>query len=247
MSQLISNEELRKQLAAIAAEQSQDEKSSTNNISIKGKRFSIAGEKIGTQMDAVVVASAYENVYYDSPYDPDNIESPACFAVQQLTEDGMKPHPKAPRPQANSCAECPFNQWGSAKVGKGKACKNNRRLLLMPYNDATGVQVDQIATLKIPPMSIKSWSNYVKVLASRFKIPYFAAATTFTIDDDYDYPVLNMKLNTLIDDSSILQELIDRQEEFSSIILEPYDGIATNQDAKAVPNQASASRRSKMS
>lgn len=52
------------------------------------------------------------------------------------------------------CAKCPWNQFGSATVGKGKMCKESRRLLLWSAEtNASGI-------LSVPPSSIKNWKNY---------------------------------------------------------------------------------------
>lgn len=53
------------------------------------------------------------------------------------------------------CAECPHNQWGTAKKGgKGKECKNMRRLYILVEGS------DMPIVMTLPPTSIKEWEKY---------------------------------------------------------------------------------------
>jgi hypothetical protein len=53
-----------------------------------------------------------------------------------------------------SCKHCAYNQFGSARSGSGKLCKESRRFLIWnPDNGQTGV-------LSVPPSSIRNWINY---------------------------------------------------------------------------------------
>lgn len=54
-----------------------------------------------------------------------------------------------------SCALCPFNQWGSGRGGKGKACKTKRRLFLLP--EGQGLPLE----LVLPPTSLKNFNNFI--------------------------------------------------------------------------------------
>lgn len=52
------------------------------------------------------------------------------------------------------CPECEWNKFGSALRGRGKLCKESRRLLLWsPATEVTGV-------LSVPPSSIANWRQY---------------------------------------------------------------------------------------
>lgn len=61
----------------------------------------------------------------------------------------------------NACANCPFNQFGSADDGAGKACKNMVRLYVLRGGEAFPLM------LTLPPTSIRNWGNYLakRVLA----------------------------------------------------------------------------------
>lgn len=106
-------------------------------------------------------------------------------------EDAMrsaKPHPgvvlmahqDAAFPPHFDCAACQMNQWGSEHqrrggVGKGKACKEMRRLLLL----IDGWTLP--ALMSLPPTSIRAWDAYCSAQAAK-KSAYFAVRTKFELD-----------------------------------------------------------------
>src|SRR5690606_3893940 len=55
----------------------------------------------------------------------------------------------------NACANCAFNQFGSADDGAGKACKNMVRLYVLREGEAFPLM------LTLPPTSIRNWANYL--------------------------------------------------------------------------------------
>ncbi|MGE4274082.1 MAG: hypothetical protein AB7E31_14670 [Desulfitobacterium sp.] len=52
------------------------------------------------------------------------------------------------------CAECPQNAWGSGKEGRGKACKEMRRMFLLTPDNALPIQIS------FPPTSISVIDNF---------------------------------------------------------------------------------------
>ena len=73
--------------------------------------------------------------------------------------DGVFPN-AGENKQAESCAECPMNEFGTAKEGKGKACKNTIRLLILLDNEYVPV------ILPCPPTSIGKKSSLMKWISS---------------------------------------------------------------------------------
>lgn len=77
---------------------------------------------------------------------------------------GDVPDANVPNKQAESCAACPQNAWGS-KISNGKevkACSDYRRVALVSADDP-----DTVYQANIPPASIKAWGNYIKELRMR--------------------------------------------------------------------------------
>lgn len=79
------------------------------------------------------------------------------------------------------CLRCPMNQWGSehqrrgGQGGKGKACKEMRRLLLLIDGWALP------AIMSLPPTSIRAWDAYCSAHAAK-RSAYFAVKTRFELD-----------------------------------------------------------------
>jgi hypothetical protein len=95
---------------------------------------------------------------------------PDCFSM-----DGLFPSETAEKKQHTNCRSCPMNQFGSdPDGGKGKACKNMKRLHilfekeLMPHR------------LSAPPSSIKAIDAYLSRLASQ-GLPHQLVKTTFSL------------------------------------------------------------------
>jgi hypothetical protein len=81
-------------------------------------------------------------------------------------------------PEFFDCATCPMNQWGSEYVkgnGRGKACKESRRLLL--FIDGWAAP----AVFVLPIMSIKPWDGYCSALRAK-RSSYFGVKTKFELD-----------------------------------------------------------------
>ena len=168
----------------------------------------------GNKLDVVVIDSIYENTYYVDDFDPDNPASPICFAFAH-DDNELAPHPNSTAPQHATCKGCPQNEFGSADRGKGKACKNSRRLAMVPASplDATTIEASEIAFLKLPVTSTKNWANYVNTLATMDRRPPFAVITTIGAQPDpkTQYKITFVK-KELVNDGDVLSALIKRHE-----------------------------------
>ena len=77
------------------------------------------------------------------------------------------------------CARCPLNQWGSAHqggAGKGKGCKEMRRLLFLP--DGWTMP----ALFALPPTSVTTWDAYYTGLRTR-RQRFWSCRTEFSLED----------------------------------------------------------------
>ena len=113
-------------------------------------------------------------------------QDPPDSQVQEAL-GARNPHPairlmdaKQALPDMFACATCPLNQWGSEHQrrggeGRGKGCKEMRRLLLLIDGWALP------ALMSLPPTSIKTWDAYCSGLAAR-RSGYFAVQTKFELD-----------------------------------------------------------------
>ena len=241
MQAALSNE-MSQMLAEAAKSQSESEKGSTPFISIKGKKFTLEDVKLGTEMDAVIVATTFDNVYYDAPYNPDEIRPPACFSLSVSGED-MVPHADSPLPQHPTCEGCPQNEYGTALQGKGKACKNGRRLLLAAFDSEKGVDTENLAIIRLPPTSLKGAAGYFKSVSTRRDRPVCSVVTTLSMDEDSDWPKVEMAFKDNVQDEEVLHDIIKNLAAFETIVSAPY----SVQGFTPYEETVSASKKSKMS
>jgi hypothetical protein len=142
------------------------------------------GTKTPGPLEVVVVDFVAVNKFYEGAYDKDNITPPACFAIGSNPAK-LVPSPNAPLPQAKTCAECPMNAFGSS--GKGKACKNERLLAVLPPD---GADDTPLWTLGVSPTGIKGFDGYVANVARTFNTVPVGVVTTVSLDPNVDYPSL---------------------------------------------------------
>lgn len=185
---------------AEAAATQEEAVGTSNFLSFKAGVIAFQGNPVANnKLQAVVVDSVMENVYYDTPYDEDDPRPPVCFAFGR-DEKEMKPHEKASKPQAQSCSECEWNKFGSAENGKGKACANRRRIALLPAEPLTesALEKSKFALAKLPVMSVANWAGYVRTLKGLQKRPPMGVVTEISTVPDTKSQfrvVFNHKLN----------------------------------------------------
>lgn len=205
----------------------------------------------GNQMVVVVVDYLNENALYDGDYDPDEPKPPICFAIGRVADE-MEPHDNVVSDSAKyfmpqddednpGCANCEFNEWGSADKGRGKACKNIRRLMLIPagkvskekgdwvtdlYDGANVFDKADMAILKIPVTSIKAWAAYVSSLSSSIRKPPYGVVTLITLKPDAK--------NSFLMEFEMLEEVFDDQ--LPGIMARRKESFASLSEAYSEPD-----------
>jgi hypothetical protein len=194
-----------------------------NFVSTRGGRLSFNGGEVpGNKLNVIILDHILENHYYTGRFDPDTPQSPVCFAFGR-TEVEMAPHEKATEPQAEACKGCPLNEFGSADTGKGKACKNIRRLALIPEDAIEDLEGVQVAYFKVPVTSVKAWAGYIQQLANVLRRPPFAVVTEISIVPDAKTQFkVQFKLVSQIDDGDHLAALLAKKNEMAETIAFPY-------------------------
>lgn len=182
-------------------------------LTIRGGILKYGDDVLPGNQACVVVIDAYrENTYYPGKYDPENASPPACYAFGRGPEpmfphESMQAHPDVFQPQhvadgeVKGCEGCPRNEWGSAETGRGKACKNRRRLICLPagyfaprkgsrdfdlelFTDPDHFATADTASLKLPVTSGKNWAKYVNQVAATTHRPFFGVFTRVYVEPD---------------------------------------------------------------
>lgn len=211
------------------------------------------------EMRCVILDGIMENVYYEGEYEEGSPSAPTCFAYGRYDRDGktvigidvredadgtgMSPHKSVLKPQHSDCDSCPHNQFGSALTGKGKACKNTRRLALIPVQGAMKKGVFNInvqdtehyatapvAYLKTPVMSTKIYSAFVTQVASSLKRPPYGVFTRiFTQPDTKSQFTVNFEAVDSIP-NTLGKIIMERHAEAMTAIAFPYAQLAESDD-----------------
>lgn len=193
-------------------------------VTIKGKVFSIkyggTNTPITVNMNGTLYAAPYFDVvipkakaelsktYYPNGYTEGSDDAPTCWA-----EDGVNPlGPTEQRPidpmtgtHCVDCRMCPMNQFGSKiseSGGKGKACADTRKLIVVPMaptgqknpdgSDATVMDGANIKfggpmLLRVPAASLRVFGEYDAKL-QQMGLPYFGVVTRLEFDQTQAYP-----------------------------------------------------------
>lgn len=112
---------------------------------------------------------------------------------------------------AKICANCPYNEYGSDnKGGKGKACKEMRRLFLVETGSILPVM------FSIPPTSLKPYDEYISALVSKRKAP-IAYETVFRLEGaqgggGFDYSKVTLELGQALPSAKISELLRMRDQ-----------------------------------
>lgn len=176
------------------------------------------GEESPGPIDLVILDFIAAHYFYEGTFDPDDITPPGCFALGREIAT-LTPHETAVNKQADTCAVCPQNQFGSAQRGKGKACSNCRLLAVLPLDavDDTPIQI-----LKVSPTGLRSFDAYVAGVARTFQLPPIGVATKVGFDPTPDFPSLRFAEPQRLDDDR-LAFYVSRREEARQILMTPPD------------------------
>lgn len=142
------------------------------------------------EFEGVIIMSHKSNGYWPNAFGGEN-SAPDCASNDGVT--GVV----AATGECRNCATCPYNEYGSAvsqngAAGRGKACKNMRRLYIMRRGDI----LPMIMTL--PPTALGAYDKYrTKIMMSRKKM--IGVMTKFTLKSEknpdgikYSVPVFDV-------------------------------------------------------
>lgn len=192
-------------LAEEAAAAAAGEVALSEFVSFRGGILVFNGQQVeGNEKDVIILDSAYEHAWYGQkegdgfvawPFDTDNPRSPNCYAMGRVEselfpiQEGENAVQEAVGSEEGKCDLCPLNQWGSdLDGGKGKACKNVRRLALMDADYLNGgpEAVDKAPAVfaKLPVTSGKLFSAFVLQTANVIKRPPYGIIAKMSVVPD---------------------------------------------------------------
>lgn len=230
MSELVDWKTQMEQMAQAAAAM---ERPTLGVISLKSGVMSYQGTPVpGNKLNCIVISSAFEHRYYTERYDPNKPASPACFA-QSLDGEEMAPDEASHAKQAPMCGDCDMFKWGSdPQGGRGKACKEVRKLALIPSSAfESDAAKAEMAVLTVSVTNVKHWANYVNKIASTHSRPPWGVITEISIK-----PHAKTQFEISFNDVALLAdeylpEAFKRVETANKVLMTPY----TYEETAAVP------------
>jgi hypothetical protein len=169
-----------------------------------------AGEEMAETLEGVILHNTRRRAYWENP-NPSQTP-PDCASADMVTGIGSPGGP---------CDACPFNQFGSAKNGHGKACKEVRLFFLLRKGQ---VLPDVVS---VPPGSLKNVRKYLTSLP----VPFWGVVTQLALvkannADNVAYAKIAPKMVGALDEASrtVIVETMRRFEQaFQQVAVERED------------------------
>lgn len=213
------------QMAQQAKAVAKTERASVNRINFKSGVMTYMDNAIpDNTLDCIVVGFVKENVLYTERYKADVVVPPACFALA-MPDEPLIPHEVVAEPFSDRCETCENYKWNTDPGGgRGKACKERRRLAIIPKPDSLDDIADsEMAIMSIPVMSVKNWANYVNMVAASTARPPWGVVTRVQLvpDAKSQFKVTFNLVDAL--DSEYLPFIHERIDVAHSALMTPYE------------------------
>lgn len=228
------------QLAKEAKQAAAVERPKVTKLSTSNGQLKYLGEPVaGNNMDVIILFASYRNVYYSGAYDRNNIKNPDCFALSASGID-MRPSDVPMDKQQNpTCEGCWANQWKSDKgpggeVRKGKACKESRRLILMPagvVEDVSAIKTAELAILDLPVTSAANYGGFVNAVAATVAVPPWACIANIKVQPSKNQFEVVLTPIKVLPSKELIEAIRARLDDAERLGLEPYDETSEGNSA----------------
>ena len=190
------------------------------------------------EFEGVILMSHKCNAYWPDAFGTSEDKNPACASMdgeEAITQDG----------EIMKCATCPYNEFGSAKVGTGKACKNMRRLYILREGDVLPL------VLSLPPSALAAYDKYRTRLSTAAKKVH-GVITKFTLTKAksaqgvaYSMPQFEAVSVLPLAESERVREYAAamlKSAQKAGITADDYNAAATEDGGRVQPSAHAASR-----
>lgn len=202
------------------------------------------GTETRDPLTLVIVDFKSMNRYYTEEYNEKNRVPPVCAAIGD-SPINLVPFNSSPERQADTCKDCPQNQWDTHPNGRGgKACDNRRILAVLPPDADADTPM---WLLSVSSTAIKGFDGYVQGLQSKLQTAPFAVTTEVSFDESAKYPLLKFGNPVALDEDAaeVFAARIDEANEMLSI--EPdfsgYDATPKKPAGRAPVKKPATARR----
>lgn len=175
MSQSTAVVSWKDKIAALTKATAQAERPKASFLSFQGGRMKLGDTEIpSNRIRGVILDFVFLNTMYVGVFNPKKPANPVCYASGRV-EGNLVPSENAKEPQNEDCASCPMNEWESDPAGgRGKACKNTRRIAFIPEDclkSEEDINNAQIAYFNVPLTSVKNFSTFANQCATVLQLP----------------------------------------------------------------------------
>jgi hypothetical protein len=163
------------------------------------------GDGQANSIEVVIVKASpvLQKTYYLEGWQPGSTASPDCFS-----NDGLKPEASSPHLQNDYCKTCKHNQFGTGPNGRGKACADSKRLVVVPVDDMRNEAYGGPMLLRVPAASLQNMAAFGDKL-KQLNYPVYGVATRVSFDPKVTHPQFVFgAIRALGDDEAeVVQEL----------------------------------------
>jgi hypothetical protein len=188
----------------------------------------------------VGVAPHLSKNYYAKGYSDGDENAPDCFSVNSIRPDEASPHK-----QCETCAACDKNRFGSAITqngSKAKACRDIRRVAVVPAGDVANEQYGGAMLLRLPPASIPHFQKYAADL-KRVGVSISEVVTSMTFVEGPAHPEVEFAAVGFIespDDYRLAGEHAASDEVQAMLFSETVEATPDNQPVPSVAPSVAA-------
>jgi hypothetical protein len=183
----------------------------------QSKEFRFPDGTKSTSFKGIIVGFVSHNAYYEGAFDRDNMVPPNCFAIGVVKNDDLERSANSPDPQpedgGDECKGCWANQWKSAAVGNGKACKNSIKLAIL-------CEDGELRPMGLSSTALKPFGSYVSEIVQAFGVPPYGVMTEFSFDAS-DYSSVRCGNPLRLNDDQLAHALMLKPEAMAMLLTEP--------------------------
>lgn len=188
-----------------------------NFMSFRGGAITVGNVPQPNPSTVIVLASAFDRAYYEGDYQPGSPASPDCYSF-----DGVKPHEKSADPQSTTCANCPKNQFKSARNGNGKACKEGVKFAMLHADALKGdIAESPLVMGRLSVLNTRTWRDYANGFGDDEALWMYLTKITNQTDPKTQYRV-SFERSLLPNDDNLMNALASREIEAKNALLTPY-------------------------
>lgn len=137
----------------------------------------------------------------------------------------MAPHEQVKDPENKTCEGCPQNEFGTAREGRGKACKNSIRAACVAADGLTAKNVAQaeLRYIQVPVTSVPGFAGFVRQCGEVLhKAPFMVVCEMSVVPDTKTQFKVIFQPKTQIKDNALLAGLLARSEAVEKQIAFPF-------------------------